>query len=205
MNATKYIIGIICVLLISSCLHQEKNSNVQDASSNIENQNWLEAKIMEQLSRTNTQDSIELYALPIEDIPEQIYNYPNISYLRIDCTSTDCMKTLSGRIKEFKNLETLIISKSALKELPQEIGELPNMKILRILGGGKLLSVPKELLRLEKLEVLDLWRNSLIELPIDLYKMRSLKSINLGENKFSVTFLSTITAKYPQIEIKYHR
>lgn len=202
--------GLILLVLFSCSNGEQKSTSERETISKKEeiqfgDDAWIKRELKKQLNQTITQDSIEIHGLPIEDIPELLYDYPNIRYLRIDCTSFECMKSLSKRIKEFINLETLIISKSALKELPIEIGELSNLKKLMILGGGQLRSIPNEILKLQNLEELDLWRNSLTKWPIELNKMKKLKSINLGENKFSKDFFKSIKMKYPIIEIKQYR
>ena len=53
-----------------------------------------------------------------------------------------------------------------------------------ISGGGRLGSLPIELEQLDKLQILDLWRNNLSAFPIDLGKMNNLRTVNLGQQYF---------------------
>ena len=175
---------IIALILFTflSCSNRKESPVVINEEKQVIEDNWINTELKKQLASTNKADSIEIHGLPIEDIPELIYQYPKIRYLRIDCVDFNCMKTLSSRIAELQELESLIISKSALKELPSEIGELASLRKLMVLGGGKLSSIPNEISKLEKLEELDLWRNDLTEFSIDLNDMENLKLVNLGEN-----------------------
>lgn len=156
----------LIVLILLSCKTEEATQNVVVMEN--QNDHWVEIELQKQLSKTDLTDSIEIYGLPIEDLPQQIYQVENLRYLRIDCNSFSCMKSLSSNISKFSNLEILIITKSALTTLPKEIGKLGNLKKLIVAGGGQLGSVPTELSNLDKLEELDLWRNSLTELAVDL-------------------------------------
>ena len=190
----------LIVLILLSCKTEEATQNVVVMEN--QNDHWVEIELQKQLSKTDLTDSIEIYGLPIEDLPQQIYQVENLRYLRIDCNSFSCMKSLSSNISKFSNLETLIITKSALTTLPKEIGKLGNLKKLIVAGGGQLGSVPTELSNLDKLEELDLWRNSLTELAVDLNDLGNLKTVYLGENNFSKKYIDGLIEQFPKIKIK---
>ena len=205
MSRKSITIKFLILFTFLSCTNKKESPAVIEDEKQIQEDNWIMTELKKQLKSTNTTDSIEIYGLPIEDMPELVYQNPKIRYLRIDCIDFNCMKTLSSRIAQLKYLETLIISKSALKELPSEIGELTNLKKLMILGGGKLSSIPNEISELEKLEELDFWRNNLSEFSVHLNNMKHLKLVNLGENKLSQKYIETMRDRFPGVEIKTHR
>ena len=190
------------LIILLSCSNSRNKQNERESDGIVNNDNWVEIELRKQLSKTTTSDSIVIHGLPIGDIPKLLCQYTDLKYLRINCVDFSCMTSLSKDIVKFKNLETLIISKSALKELPKEIWELENLRKLKVSGGGQLSSIPIELSRLSKLEELDLSRNKLSEFPVELSNLTSLKTVNLGENNFPENYLETMADRFPNIEFK---
>lgn len=156
------------------------------------------------LELNQDKDSLTIYGA-IDSIPDEVFEHINLKYLRISCTKFDCINELDKRIANFKNLETLMISKSSLKKIPPDLFKLKKLKELRILAGGKLEELPKEINKLDNLEILDLWRNDLDELPESLFDLKNLKEIYLGENNFTDAQIEKYKLKLPDTDVKLWR
>jgi Leucine-rich repeat (LRR) protein len=69
--------------------------------------------------------------------------------------------------------------------LPCEIGQLRNLKILR-LGGNQLSSLPHDINQLKQLIYLCLMRNQLTSIPKEIFEFRNLVELGLAQNKLTV-------------------
>ena len=138
---------IFIIIGIGSCIDsnspQTDNSKIlKEEDSNEEESNWVEEELKKQFYQRSKKDSVDIFGLPIETLPDYFYNYPEIRYLRIDCIERNCITELSAKISKLINLEILILSKTSIRKLPKEIVQLKKLKVLRILGGGQLESLP---------------------------------------------------------------
>ena len=79
------------------------------------------------------------------------------------------------------NVVALALPNKGLKTLPEEIGDLEALEILR-LDGNKLKNLPSGLESLQNLKELDLGRNEIHSLPDGIGKLRNLKRIRLFHN-----------------------
>jgi Leucine-rich repeat (LRR) protein len=82
------------------------------------------------------------------------------------------------------SLETLDYSGKAITEIPLEVFELTNLKLLR-LRSNKISSIPKEINKLINLVELNLIDNALETIPIELYQLENLEVLFLGKNQIS--------------------
>jgi len=82
----------------------------------------------------------------------------------------------------FKGISELNLFTSGIRELPEEIGELTELKIL-ILRGNYLSTLPKSIGKLRKLEELNLINNNISHLPDEITKLHNLKKLDLTINK----------------------
>ncbi len=206
----KRIFFIFIIINIGSCIDsnssQTDNSKIQkEEESKQEESSWVEDELKKQFYERTKKDSVDIFGLPIETLPDYFYNYPEIKYLRIDCTERNCITKLSSKISKLINLEVLILSKTSIKKLPKEIVQLKKLKVLRILGGGQLESLPNGIDELESLEVLDVWRNNLIELPETLIHLKKLKTLFLGENNFTEIYIKKTKVSLSNVHIKMDR
>jgi len=96
-------------------------------------------------------------------------------------------------ITELTKLTHLTISGS-FNSLPDEIGELTELRVLNLGGNKNLDTVPSSLGKLKKLQVLDLGKNKdsvsvnkeLTLSPIKWYRLRNLSILKLGYNKLDL-------------------
>ncbi|MEZ4888848.1 MAG: hypothetical protein R3E32_29245 [Chitinophagales bacterium] len=172
---------------------------------NLTYEEWVRKEYEEQMSSVMTSDSLDLFGITIKTLPNDFYTYSHLKYIRFDCHQPNCLTILSPKVKNFTKLISLTLSKTALKNLPSEIGELSNLKNLLVLGGGQLESIPEEIGQLSNLETLDLWRNKLVSLPSSIKNLTKLKVLNIGENKFSDSEIDQIKQMLPNCLVKLDR
>ena len=106
-------------------------------------------------------------------------------------------------ISKLKKLEVLQLGPyNILKELPSEIGELINLKILNI-SNTQTYSLPNNIGSLQNLEELDISMTQISELPRGIYSLSKLKKLNLAETSIvkDSIFISKIESKLPNCEV----
>jgi len=133
--------------------------------------------------------SSSIKELPLETIefsaargkfPKAVYLMPNLK--RITATTAG-IKRISSKIKNLTKLEYLDLEQNYdLKKLPENIGDLKNLKTLNLSVCG-LKKLPKSICELTRLEALDLSSNKLTRLPENLGNLTRLKELNLNANK----------------------
>jgi Leucine-rich repeat (LRR) protein len=69
-----------------------------------------------------------------------------------------------------------------LKEVPQGLDKLPQLKFLNLMKN-KLTTWHPSIFALPQLEVLNIRQNKLTDLPEDIHKLTQLKRLNLAKNK----------------------
>lgn len=92
----------------------------------------------------------------------------------------DEIKYLIDRIKN-SGCQHLDLSNKDITEIPEEIGELTNVKTLD-LSFNHISKLPESITKLTNLEELFLMRNSISELPENIGKLRNLKSLDVSFN-----------------------
>jgi len=86
-------------------------------------------------------------------------------------------------IRLLKNLSVLSLKDTAIQEIPNEIGELRQLKKLAV-DGGKLQCVPREIAFLkESLTQLSFSRNSFQGIPHTLRALKNLKELSMRKNR----------------------
>lgn len=81
-----------------------------------------------------------------------------------------------------------------LEEIPADIKQFTNLEELMITDHG-LMAVPKEIGTLAKLKTLSLAGNALEELPEEIFQLKQLKELMLFDNAFSEEYLEELKAK----------
>ncbi len=134
-------------------------------------------------------------------IPIKFFEMKQLRNVELDTEVN--MDTLQSNISNLVFLETLIITKSNLKNLPKEIGTLKRLRKLTIAWGRSLVEVPPEIGNLTNLEELDLFRNNLTNLPKEISNLKKLKLLKLGENNFSDFERNKIVKALPNCKIYF--
>ncbi|KAF8769864.1 Leucine-rich repeat-containing protein 47 [Argiope bruennichi] len=91
---------------------------------------------------------------------------------------------LDPGIFKVTHINFLEISKTCLKELPSEIGQLSNLTRM-IVSYNDLNRLPSEIQNLKKLKFLDVSHNALTELPSGLSDLSELMSLNVSANQLT--------------------
>ena len=137
------------------------------------------------------------------ELPEEIFQNVGLTHLRIEGNCEECLHELTPKISKFINLESLIVVKTALRELPNEIVKLRNLKELRVVNCNKFKCLPNEIGKLKNLEILDVWRSGINKLPESIMELSSLKELVIGRNQISIEQREWILEKLSHVEHKY--
>ncbi len=138
--------------------------------------------------------SIKKYDPAIKHLPSQLGTLINLVELDISCLEN--LEDLPSEIGNLKKLEKLIIDNGNSCEmnisLPESIGNLSNLKVLRLYGAidreklappSKVKSLPGTIGKLQNLEVLDLGRNGIKGIPSQIASLQKLKRLALDYNE----------------------
>ena len=142
--------------------------------------------------------SITKYDPAIKHLPPQLGTLINLVELDISCLEN--LEDLPSEIGNLKKLEKLIIDNGNGCQmnisLPDSIGNLSNLKVLRLYGAidpteigsdepippSKVKSLPGTIGKLQNLEELDLGRNGLKGIPPQIASLQKLKRLALDHN-----------------------
>jgi Leucine-rich repeat (LRR) protein len=94
------------------------------------------------------------------------------------------LSSLPENIGELKNLKVLNLDRNAIKNFPESFWELEQLEVL-ILSRNGLDYLPKEIGRLKNLKKLYISRNNLSSLPNSITELKGLKRIDASFNKLS--------------------
>lgn len=132
----------------------------------------------------------------IKHLSPKIGKLKNLKELTIMCM--EALEDLPPEIGNLKKLESFIIDNGngcvMNIKIPASIGELKNLKILRLYGAidpregntptppSRIKKLPKTITKLENLEELDLGRNGIKALPPEVASLKKLKKLSLDFN-----------------------
>jgi Leucine-rich repeat (LRR) protein len=143
--------------------------------------------------------SIKKYDPAIKHLPSQLGTLINLVELDISCLET--LKDLPSEIGDLTKLEKLVIDNGNSCQmnisLPESIGNLSNLKELRLYGAldardndsdkptprSKVKNLPGTIGKLQNLEVLDLGRNGIKDIPSQVGSLHKLKRLALDYNE----------------------
>lgn len=125
-------------------------------------------------------------------IPESIWHE---NLLKLDFNWTGAKVTLNSKIANAKILQELGLAYcTANSQLPKEITDLENLKVLNLEGAGLLGTIPDNIGNLKKLEELNLAVNFDFggTFPESIYSMTALKKLNFAITKISGVLSSKV-------------
>lgn len=117
----------------------------------------------------------------LNDLPPEIWELNNL--IELDLCNTN-LSVLSSRIKQLWNLERLYLCKNYLSSLPKEIGQLTYLRSL-VVSQNNLSTLPREIGQLTQLKTLDLNQNNLDVLPEETWQLTNLVKLYLRQNNLS--------------------
>ena len=91
---------------------------------------------------------------------------------------------ISSKIAEARQSGELYLDNETLNELPSEIREITNLKVLRV-SRAPLRTLPRWLADMEQLEILDLNNNMFDSVPPIIFSLPSLRQLGLSTNHLS--------------------
>uniref|UniRef100_A0A182IXK1 B3/B4 tRNA-binding domain-containing protein n=1 Tax=Anopheles atroparvus TaxID=41427 RepID=A0A182IXK1_ANOAO len=110
-------------------------------------------------------------------LDEAIYKLSALNLLDVNDTS---LKVISPQLQQLKHLQSLLLFRNQIAQVPATIGQLSELKVLD-LSGNKLTALPDEFAELRSLTTLNLSFNQLKVL--DLSKLEKLGVCNLSGNE----------------------
>ncbi|MFX0116566.1 MAG: leucine-rich repeat domain-containing protein [Candidatus Hodarchaeota archaeon] len=127
-------------------------------------------------------DSISINKMLIQAIPQRFLELPQLGELVFSGTDIKEVPRSLGKLKKLEYLS--ITNNSNLAKLPENIGDLRNLKVLNI-NGGKLRSLPTSITSLDSLVYLGITNNNLDDLPSGFGNLSSLQWLDLRGNRLA--------------------
>lgn len=134
----------------------------------------------------------------LKHLPPKLATLINLNKLELSCLEN--LKDLPVEIGQLKKLEKIIIDNGngcqMSISIPASIGELSNLKVLRLYGAfasgetdsqlaapaSKIKALPATIAKLRSLEELDLGRNGLASIPPEIASLKKLEKLELDYN-----------------------
>ncbi len=125
--------------------------------------------------------SINLSRKGLTQIPEEVFEHPDLRVLRLYGNALD---SLPERIGNLDSLEKLFVGRNKLTELPKSLSKLTNLKVLSI-QYNDLEELPSNIGDLENLQQLILNQNYLKTLPASIGDLNNLERLELDFNSLT--------------------
>lgn len=193
----KVLFFTVCFLVSNACA--QESQNVVDALKNAEYVSdisiWSKSDVKlfdKNVKKFKSVTSLSIYGVDITSFPKSICTLKNLQQLHIYETG---IKELPKEIGKLSSLEIFDISgnsdfmvwiRSSITRLPNEIGQLKNLRELRA-SYGELTFIPSSIAECESLQILDLDDNPVISIPFAIFQLKYLQE--LGLNCYSLTSL----------------
>ena len=142
-------------------------------------------------------EKLSIYSSRLNYFPESIFKLTNLKKLCIRGNHFDGMKNVPDSIGELKNLKTLEISNVGIEHLPESMGNLVKLEVVN-LNENKINRLPDSFGNLVNIKYLSLYSNKLNELPSQLSQLKSLEFLNVESNP-----LDSSQRDYPDIWDKF--
>ncbi|KAF4318476.1 hypothetical protein BBO99_00006978 [Phytophthora kernoviae] len=114
------------------------------------------------------------------------------------CLHRNLLKVFPASLCQLTLLEELYLDDNELEFLPEEFGQLHNLKELDVIGN-KLTALPNSFKNLSRLEILHAERNQLAKLPKNLEGLQSLRKVYLQNN--CLTKLHSSLGRCTELEV----
>ena len=191
-------IASMCITF-TSIMHAESFDSFEQALVAPEKATTLSILCCVDLSKDGKEVGETKYDPAIKHLPSQLGTLINLVELDISCLEN--LEDLPSEIGNLKKLEKLIIDNGNGCQmnisLPESIGNLSNLKVLRLYGAldptpsdtnepippSKVKSLPGTIGNLQNLEELDLGRNRIKSIPSQIASLQKLRRLALDYNE----------------------
>lgn len=181
------------------------------------------ADAIEKLSQLPALESLSLYGFgdKFQVIPASIYKLKNLNSLDL---SDDSISIIPPELCMLTKLQVLTISYNKLSSIPQDFGKLVNLEELYIgdnnlneealqpifkltkltnltISDTKITNIPRQIANLTQLGTLDVYGDSISDIPAELINMKSLKEIVIADTKMSEKRMQEIIKLLPNVNV----
>ncbi|CAJ1418288.1 unnamed protein product [Effrenium voratum] len=158
----------------------------------------LDANLLEQVPPF-TSEKLVLYTAPANKLLELGFN-PSLERLEVHGNQLRSLQDWTW--KSCCNLVTLKVMGNQLTELPEEVAQMPQLRILSV-ASNRLRCLPKRLSELQRLEWILAYENCLTDLPENLAPgCRGLRRLLLESNPLQPSAVVTLIADLARSEVK---
>ena len=135
----------------------------------------------------------------LKDIPIEILQYKNLSYLDLSANKLDSLPPFINKLIHLRNLN---LGKNKFKKFPNSLFTLSSLEVL-VLNRNEISELPESIVHLQKLNYLDLWDNPIAEFPNAFEQMPKLRELHVEGIKYGPKFQAYWTKVLGQTKIYF--
>ncbi len=141
-----------------------------------------------------------LIVTSISDLRKADIDKDKVQSIKIECDPNKLDQILDEISREFPRLENLDLSSLALREIPEGLSRIANLKKLDLSGNSLLYKLPESLGNLKELRILDLSGTGIDDLPKVLSRLENLEYVNLTNVVFDLpTEFKSIISEFNRV------
>lgn len=159
------------------------------------------------LEQALKKDPLKVYKLKLKgkklkELPDEIYQFKNLNSLDI---SKNKLSVFPQRINEFQYLQDLDVSSNKIEVVTKEIGLLLHLKEFKA-NQNSIVSIPPEIRFCKKLRYIDLWGNDIGALPYEIADLsETLEELDMRVILMSNNEHEKIKELLPKTKIKFSK
>ena len=134
------------------------------------------------ISRLKGLITLDLSFQDYPELPEEITELPNLSYLRV--AKNKQLRSLPTSLGNLSNLEILDFAGTSVREFPSSIGNCAILKNITA-NACQIRSIPSQIGKLTELRDINLGYNKIKEIPKEMGKLTKLIGLYIGNNQLS--------------------
>lgn len=179
----KFILAITSILLCSISFSQEQTPKYYTLEE-------LKTAVVDSVF------AIDLKKMNLTEIPAEVFKFKHIQYLDI---SKNKFSNVIG-LEQFPHLRYLNVEKNKLDYFPVSICQLTEIETL-ILNRNYFESIPPCIEHCQQLKTIDLWYTGVTMLPMEMTKIKTIKSIDLTGVQINVAKQEQLRNMFPQVKL----